>query len=101
MKKIVYLAPVLLLGLVGNGAMADQNTHISRLDTGFMTSFNESQPDQMELDSWRKVHVINSDNQNNLTNKSVKFKVGYTLDLVSLAKTANFNSSKALSDPND
>ena len=55
----------------------------------------------MELDSWRKVHVINSDNQNNLTNKSVKFKVGYTLDLVSLAKTANFNSSRALSDPND
>ena len=55
----------------------------------------------MELDSWRKVHVINSDNQSNLTNKSVKFKVGYTLDLVSLAKTANFNSSKALSDPND
>ena len=54
----------------------------------------------MELDSWRKVHVINSDNQNNLTNKSVKFKVGYTLDLVSLVKTANFNSSKALSDPN-
>ena len=55
----------------------------------------------MELDSWRKVHVINSDNQNNLTNKSVKFKVGYTLDMVSLAKTANFNSSRALSDPND
>ena len=55
----------------------------------------------MELDSWRKVHVINSDNQNNLTNKSVKFKVGYTLDLVSLAKTANFNSSKALTNPND
>ena len=55
----------------------------------------------MELDSWRKVHVINSDNQNNLTNKSVKFKVGYTLDLVSLAKTANFNSSQALSNPND
>lgn len=54
----------------------------------------------MELDSWRKVHVINSDNQSNLTNKSVKFKVGYTLDLVSLAKTANFNSSRALSDPN-
>ena len=53
----------------------------------------------MELDSWRKVHVINSDNQNNLTNKSVKFKVGYTLDLVSLVKTANFNSSRALSDP--
>ena len=55
----------------------------------------------MEFDSWRKVHVINSDNQNNLTNKSVKFKVGYTLDLVSLAKTANFNSSKALTNPND
>ena len=55
----------------------------------------------MELDSWRKVHVINSDNQNNLTNKSVKFKVGYTLDLVSLVKTANFNSSKALTNPND
>ena len=55
----------------------------------------------MELDSWRKVHVINSDNQSNLINKSVKFKVGYTLDLVSLAKIANFNSSKALSDPND
>ena len=55
----------------------------------------------MVLDSWRKVHVINSDNQSNLTNKSVKFKVGYTLDLVSLAKTANFNSSRALSDPND
>ena len=54
----------------------------------------------MELDSWRKVHVINSDNQSNLTNKSVKFKVGYTLDLVSLVKTANFNSSQALSDPN-
>ena len=53
----------------------------------------------MELDSWRRVHVINSDNQNNLTNKSVKFKVGYTLDLVSLAKTANFNSFRALSDP--
>ena len=53
----------------------------------------------MELDSWRKVHVINSDNQSNLTNESVKFKVGYTLDLVSLAKTANFNSSRALSDP--
>ena len=55
----------------------------------------------MELDSWRKVHVINNDNQSNLTNKSVKFKVGYTLDLVSLAKTANFNSSKALTNPND
>ena len=55
----------------------------------------------MELDSWRKVHVINSDNQSNLINKSVKFKVGYTLDLVSLAKIANFNSSRALSDPND
>ena len=53
----------------------------------------------MELNSWRKVHVINSDNQSNLTDKSVKFKVGYTLDLVSLAKIANFNSSKALSDP--
>lgn len=53
----------------------------------------------MELDSWRKVHVINSDNQSNLINKSVKFKVGYTLDLVSLAKIANFNSSRALSDP--
>ena len=37
MKKIVYLAPALLLGLVGKGAMADQNTHISRLDAGFMT----------------------------------------------------------------
>ena len=55
----------------------------------------------MELDSWRKVHVINSDNQSNLTNKSVKFKVGYTLDMVSLAKIANFNSSRALSDLND
>ena len=55
----------------------------------------------MELDSWRKVHVINSDNRSNLTNKSVKFKVGYALDLISLAKTANFNSSQALSDPND
>lgn len=53
----------------------------------------------MELDSYRKVHVINSDNQNNLTNESVKFKVGYTLDLVSSAKIANFNSSQALSDP--
>lgn len=55
----------------------------------------------MELDSWRKVHVINSDNQNNLINESVKFKVGYTVDMVSLAKTANFNSSQALSNPND
>ena len=41
MKKIVYLAPALLLGLVGKGVMADQNTHISHLDTGFMTSLSE------------------------------------------------------------
>lgn len=46
MKKIVYLAPALLLGLVGKGVMADQTTHVSRLDEGFMTSLNESQPDQ-------------------------------------------------------
>ena len=46
MKKIVYLAPALLLGLVGKGAMADKNTHISHLDAGFMTSLNESQPDR-------------------------------------------------------
>ena len=46
MKKIVYLAPALLLGLVGKGVMADQTTHISHLDAGFMTSLNESQPDQ-------------------------------------------------------
>lgn len=55
----------------------------------------------MELDSWRKVHAINSDNQSNLTNKSVKFKVGYTLDLVSSAKVADLASYKAVSNPND
>lgn len=54
----------------------------------------------IELDSWRKVHVINSDNQNNLINESVKFKVGYTLDLVSLAEVTNPDSYKAASDPN-
>ena len=46
MKKIIYLAPALLLGLVGKGAMADQTMHISHLDTGFMTSLNEPQLDQ-------------------------------------------------------
>lgn len=50
--------------------------------------------------SWRKVHVINSNNQSNLINESVNFKVGYTLDLVSLAKVANPTSYEAVSDPN-
>ena len=54
----------------------------------------------MELDSWRKVHVINSNNQSNLINESVKFKVGYTLDLVSLAKVTDPASYKAVTDPN-
>lgn len=55
----------------------------------------------IELDSWRKLHAINSDNQSNLTNESVKFKVGYTLDLVSSAKVADLASYKAVSNPND
>ena len=55
----------------------------------------------MVLDSWRKVHVINSDNQSNLINESVKFKVGYTLDLVSLAKVTDPASYKAVTNPDD
>lgn len=54
----------------------------------------------VEVVSWRKVHVINSNNQSNLINESVNFKVGYTLDLVSLAKVTNPASYEAASDPN-
>ena len=46
MKKIIYLAPALLLGLIGKGAMADQTMHVSHLDTGFMTSLSKPQQDQ-------------------------------------------------------
>ena len=93
---------------VGDNVFSDNSKNIKSIvgnTVNVILKHNTRQVDldnsDMELDSWRKVHVINSDNQNNLTNKSVKFKVGYTLDLVSLAKTANFNSSKALTNPND
>ena len=93
---------------VGNNVFSDNSKNIKSVignTVNVILKHNTRQVDlshsNMEFDSWRKVHVINSDNQSNLTNKSVKFKVSYVLDLVSLAKTANFNSSQALSDPND
>ena len=65
MKKIVYLAPALLLGLVGKGAMADQNTHISHFDEGLMTSLNEPQQDQA-------VNANKSQQEQVVQNKDVK-----------------------------
>ena len=35
MKKVVYLAPIFLLSLLGKGVMADQVEHVSRLDGAF------------------------------------------------------------------
>ena len=94
--------------IVGNNVFSDNSKNIKSVIGNTVnvilkhgTKNVDIDNSDMELDSWRKVHVINNDNQSNLTNKSVKFKVGYTLDLVSLAKTANFNSSKALTNPND
>ena len=71
MKKIVYLAPALLLGLVGKGTMADQNTHVSRLDAGFMTSLNESQPDRAANANEPKQEQV-AQNKNTKTSEAKK-----------------------------
>ena len=107
MKKIVYLAPALLLGLVGKGAMADQNTHISRLDAGFMTNMSQSKqaPQEQvvqnknvkanETNNTTHISSLDSNNIENNMESNVKVAQYNTFSIKTNIKTVtNFTESK-------